>query len=173
VIATREQLGQLGGLCEVLGNVALVLIDKGQLDEAMASLTRSLSLAENLQAKRLIASAHYNIGALVHRRGDIGHSLTSFEAAQGLYLQVGQTGKALDVLATMGEICGRDGDIGASLHWFDRAIPLAVDVTEQSKISTRLMAVLEVLLRNGYADVGQQYIQRLEAVGAKVTIESI
>ena len=173
VIATREQLRQLGGLCEVLGNVALVLIDKGQLDEAMTMLERSLSIAEDLHAKRLIASAHYSIGALLHRRGDIGQSITSFESAQGLYLQVGLTCKALDILATMGEICGRQGDIDASLHWFDRAIPLSVDVTEQSKISTRLTGVLEVLLRNGYGEVGQQYIQRLEAVGARVTIEKI
>ena len=171
-IVIREQLNQPAGQCEALGNLALVLIDRGEQGEALVLLKRKLAIAERLHARGLVANAHYNIAALSHAQGEIDASLDSFEKAQDLYLQTGQTGKAIEILAVMGEICGRQGKIGASLQWFDRAIPLAADVDHQTRIARRLAEVLTLLLENGYEELAQQYVNRLEMVGSKVEIQN-
>jgi tetratricopeptide (TPR) repeat protein len=170
-IAIRELLKQPAGLCEAIGNLALVYADKGESDEAMELLKRKLAIAVHLNARSLIANAHYNIGTLLHNQGAIADSLDSFDTAQRLYHQMGQINKAIGILAAMGEICGRQGKVSASLRWFDQAIPLATGVDQKTTISTRLVHVLEVLLQNGYPELTQEYVQRLEALGAKVKIE--
>lgn len=170
-IAIRELLKEEAGVCEAIGNLALAFIDKGALDEAMELLCRELAIAERLNARDLIANAHYNIGALQHKQKVIERALDSFEVAQRLYREMGRISKAINILAIMGEICGRQGQIGASLKWFDQAIPLAAELDQRTKISERLVQILEVLLENGYEELGQQYVQRLEAVGARVKIE--
>ena len=171
-IAIREQLKEEAGLCEAMGNLALAFMNKGELGQAMALLSRKLGIAQRLNAKRLIANAHYNIGVVHHRQEAVEDALESLEVAQRLYREMGSTGQAIDILAIMGEICGRQGRIGASLGWFDQAIPLAVEVAQRTKIASRLTHVFEVLLENGYEELGQQYVQRLEAVGARVQIEN-
>ena len=170
-IAIREQLKEEAGLCEAMANLALAFMDKGEPDQAMALLSRKLAIAQRLNARSLIADAHYYIGVVHHRQEAVEKAIESLEVAQRLYWEMGSTGRATDTLALMGEICGLQGKISASLRWFDQAIPLAAEVPQRTMIAKRLMHVLEVLLKNGYEELGQQYVQRLEAVGAQVKIE--
>lgn len=57
---------------------------------------------------------------------------------------MGNTNKAIDILAILGAASGSEGKIGASLRWFDQAITLAVDVGQKTMISNRLVEVLQL-----------------------------
>jgi tetratricopeptide (TPR) repeat protein len=163
-IAIREQLNQQAGRCEAISNLALVFMDKDELDQAMELLKEKLSIAEGIQSKSLIASAHYNIGVLQHKQGEKVKALNSFEVAQRLYQEMGQTNQTIDILSTMGEICGRERQIGISLKWFDQAIQLAAGGDQRTKIAERLMNILELLLQHGYDEPAQKYVQRLRSI---------
>lgn len=170
-ISIREQLKGGAGLCEALGNLGLVLADKGQFEKAMELQKRKLAIAERLNARRLIAGTHYNIGVLQSSLGEIQKALGSFEAALRLYREMGLKNEVIDILGVLGEISGRQGKIGASLQWFDQAIPLATEANQKTGISKRLSNVLQVLLENRHEELAMKYVQRLEAVGARVKIE--
>jgi tetratricopeptide (TPR) repeat protein len=162
--------GDQAGEADVLHELSILDWQDGRLDVAEQALNQVVDIRERLGATGLVAGARFNLGGLLQLRGDIDQALASFDIAQDLYLQTGQTGQAIETLALMGEIHGVRGAIGASLHWFDRAIPLAANSEHRKSIAMRLVPVFKLLQANGYAELAQQYVQRLNAVGAKVTI---
>jgi tetratricopeptide (TPR) repeat protein len=87
-IAVHEQLKRQSGRCEVIGNLAFVLKDKGVLDRALKLLEEKLSIGEHLQSSRLIAFAHYNIGAILNQQNAIGNALDSLNAGRLQFIMI-------------------------------------------------------------------------------------
>jgi tetratricopeptide (TPR) repeat protein len=170
-VAIREALNEQAGRCEALGNLALVLTDKGDLEQALVLFNEKLSIAQKLQARSLIASAYYNIGRIQHQQKAIDKAIDSFNSAQHVYQEIGLIDKAVDILSIMGEICGREGQFGSSLKWFDQSIQLATTVEQRTTTSERLLNILRLLLENGYPQIAEQFVLRLRAVGAQVEIK--
>ena len=170
-VAIREALNEQAGRCEALGNLALVLTDKGDLEQALVLLNEKLSIAQKLQARSLIANAYYNIGTIQHQQKAVDKAIDSFNSAQHVYQEIGLNDRAVDILSIMGEICGREGQIGSSLKWFDQSIQLAATVEQRTTTGQRLSNILMLLLENGYPQIAEQFVLRLRAIGAQVEIK--
>ena len=171
-ISTYERLNQQIERGQALGNLAIVFQQKGDLDQALALLQEEFAIVNRLRSKDRIANTLYNIGAVQARQNKIDEALASLDNAQHVYQEIGVGGRAARILGLMGEIHGRHGKIGESLKRFDQSIPLAASVEDRAEISQRLVNILRMLLENNYREIADHFIQRLNALGAEVRIET-
>ncbi len=173
VIDIRIQLNQPMNHMVAIGNLALVLKDQGRLEEAFTMMQKELTIAEQLQAKGVIANTYYNIGALQLQQGSIETAVVSLKKSLQLYKKMGATNQSIEILSILGEVYSKEGKIGVGLQWFDQAIQLSNSVELNKTIGERLINVLKTLVENGFIDIARIYGQRLNSIGFKVEINKV
>ncbi len=170
-IARYAELAQPLQRAAALGNLALVHRQRGDLANAFALLEEKLKIAAQHDAPADAANAFYNIGSILHEQGQLNEAIKAFDQAQRIFVGLGFVPQAVDVLSVMGQICGMAGKISQSLHWFDQVMPHATGPQQQTQVTQRMATVLELLLKSGHPDLAQEYVTRMQQLGAEVTIK--
>ena len=76
------------------GNLGIVYLTRGDLDEAEAMYRPSLALNEELGRKEGMANQYGNLGMLLIRRGDNAPGCASLAAAKRLFDEIGAVDRA-------------------------------------------------------------------------------
>jgi transcriptional regulator with XRE-family HTH domain/tetratricopeptide (TPR) repeat protein len=92
VLPLAERVRDPQVLFEILGTLAGIHLERGELESASVYCQRNLTLAEQIQDFIQIASSFIGIGELDEYRGDWRHARERFEQAASIHAQLTHTG---------------------------------------------------------------------------------
>jgi transcriptional regulator with XRE-family HTH domain/tetratricopeptide (TPR) repeat protein len=92
VLPLAERVRDPQVLFEILGTLALIHLERGELERASVYCQRNLTLAEQIQDFIQIASGFIGIGELDEYRGDWRRARERFEQAARIHMQLTHTG---------------------------------------------------------------------------------
>jgi len=88
-LAIDRRLGHLEGEAIQCGNIGLLYLTRGKLDEAETWLNKSLALNERLGRIEGIASDNRDLGLVHQARGDASQARSCWAMARNHYLSMG------------------------------------------------------------------------------------
>ncbi|WP_399889494.1 ATP-binding protein [Streptomyces sp. BBFR51] len=113
---------------DLLRSRALVLLHRGEPEEAATHFTRSAALARTAGAGDKVASARRGLGDVARLSGDTARARVEYENALRLCAANWfSTGESVRILVGLGRTAGAEGDVEAAGDWLEQARVLALD----------------------------------------------
>jgi tetratricopeptide (TPR) repeat protein len=113
---------------DLLRSRALVLLHRGETEEAAAHFTRSAALARTAGAGDKVASARRGLGDVARLSGDTARARVEYEDALRLCADNWfSTGESVRILVGLGRTAAAEGDAESAADWLEQARVLALD----------------------------------------------
>ena len=119
-LALWRALGDKRGVATVLGNLAFVAANEGDLERERVLLEESLALRREVNDQWGIALALHNLGRMAFRRGDYAKALVLLNESLPIWLELQDKQNIAMVLKSLGLVASLQGD-------FERARKLLTD----------------------------------------------
>ncbi|WP_399943167.1 ATP-binding protein [Streptomyces sp. BBFR25] len=113
---------------DLLRSRALVLLHRGETEEAATHFTRSAALARTAGAGDKVASARRGLGDVARLSGDTARARVEYENALRLCADNWfSTGESVRILVGLGRTSAAEGDAESAADWLEQARVLALD----------------------------------------------
>jgi tetratricopeptide (TPR) repeat protein len=99
---------------------------------------------EVLALSRMLGLAHYNLGILAKRRGDLEEAQRRFEEAEGVYGEVGDEGRRAAPLNELGVLAAHRGEVDRAEQLYSEAVRLSASVGR--RVNAAIFEVNKALL---------------------------
>ena len=158
-----EKLGNETIIAQSLFQIAIILgREKGELNQAIKYLKRSLLLAEESNSKFNIA---YNLAWLMifHKtKGELDQSLMYGEQCLTLFEKINNKQWIAGSLTQIGQIYQEKGNFGRALGYLERGLILREELGINLTTSITLATLIGVAIDMGDLEKAQQYFNRLK-----------
>lgn len=158
----RSASGELRA--DLLRTRASALVEKGRLDEAIASIKEALVLIPEGSAPKVRGGVLNSLGIALHTRSDYAGAVEAYEAARTEHLRAGNLRGAAGALQNIGTTLAERGDREGGLARFREALA----VMEQSgsrdgaAVIMTNMSILERIV--GMPDEAEEHLRRALAI---------
>ncbi|MEU5743193.1 BTAD domain-containing putative transcriptional regulator [Streptomyces tendae] len=113
---------------DLLRSRALVLLHRGEAEEAAGHFTHSAALARSVGAGDKVASARRGLGDVARLSGDTARARVEYENALRLCADNWfSTGESVRILVGLGRTAAAEGDAQTAADWLEQARVLALD----------------------------------------------
>ncbi|WP_217162248.1 BTAD domain-containing putative transcriptional regulator [Streptomyces sp. AC512_CC834] len=113
---------------DLLRSRAVVLLHRGEPEDAVTHFTRSAALARTAGAGDKVASARRGLGDVARLSGDTARARVEYENALRLCAANWfSTGESVRILVGLGRTAAAEGDAEAARDWLEQARALALD----------------------------------------------
>ncbi|MGV9911230.1 ATP-binding protein [Streptomyces tendae] len=113
---------------DLLRSRALVLLHRGEAEEAAGHFTHSAALARSVGAGDKVASARRGLGDVARLSGDTARARVEYENALRLCADNWfSTGESVRILVGLGRTAAAEGDARTAADWLEQARVLALD----------------------------------------------
>ncbi|MFZ0545646.1 MAG: tetratricopeptide repeat protein [Candidatus Promineifilaceae bacterium] len=119
-----KTLSDTEGMIKRLGNMGLVYLQWGQLDQAQNLLEQSLKIARDIKHQEFIANRLSNLGVVVSKRGNQAGALALYKQAVDIDESLGNTQSVARSLGNMGVDYYSNGDYTLALAHWDKAMAM-------------------------------------------------
>ncbi|MCV2462980.1 tetratricopeptide repeat protein [Streptomyces sp. ICN988] len=127
-LAHVRELGSPEETADLLRSRALVLLHRGETEEAARHFTHSAALARSVGASDKVASARRGLGDVARLSGDTARARGEYEHALRLCADNWfSTGESVRILVGLGRTAAAEGDARTAADWLEQARLLAVD----------------------------------------------
>ncbi len=131
--------------CYIIGSI---LLDKGNMNDALKYQKMALSIAEDLDNKRGIGAAYCGIGNVYAYLNDIPNTLTSYFAALKVLEEVGDEGFQSNVLNNIGMIYSNQDKRVEGLSYFKSALEIRRKIGDEKGIASILLNIAGLQMAN-------------------------
>ncbi|MFD5648575.1 BTAD domain-containing putative transcriptional regulator [Streptomyces sp. NPDC127039] len=127
-LAHVRELGSPEETADLLRSRALVLLHRGETEEAARHFTHSAALARSVGAGDKVASARRGLGDVARLCGDTARARVEYEDALRLCADNWfSTGESVRILVGLGRTACAEGDTETAGDWLEQARVLALD----------------------------------------------
>ncbi|MFT3806313.1 diguanylate cyclase [Arenimonas sp.] len=118
------QLGLDGGQSYALNAMANLYADAnvGEYDKAIGYYEELLARHRRAGSAGEIATAHFNLGSTLERKGEFGPALAQYRTAREIDLKRGDADSVAEEERVIGAVLVKQGKAGQALAWIDRAL---------------------------------------------------
>ena len=119
----RQRLGDEPAQAKTLLNLARLLKDQGQVEEARVSALEALEmLKETDSEKHTLANAYSTLGDITRAEDDLVEARKHYKKALGLNEELGHTDGIAVVCYQLAHLLLADGDVGRALPYAERSL---------------------------------------------------
>lgn len=126
---------------EYLNDLAVILIDLNELDQADAYLRDCIQLAEEHSIKPMYISAHLNRGVISFHRNDLDAALIQFEKSSKVAQSIGDLKNMMSAEHNLGEIQKQHGQLAEALLSFQKSLELSRQIGDQHEEANNLSLI--------------------------------
>jgi tetratricopeptide (TPR) repeat protein len=123
-----ERLGRDHGRAATLGNLGLLLENRGQLDEAERMMEEALAIDRKLQLRKQEATELHNLASIALTRGDRAKAKGFYEQALAINRELKLRDREADNLASLGTIERHEGRLERAEQLFQDSLRISKDL---------------------------------------------
>jgi tetratricopeptide (TPR) repeat protein len=136
--------------------LGVLQMDIGELDGAVTSFKRTLTLASNLQDRRREAAAIGNLGLIYLKRGDLTAAESSQRKSLALSEQLGSKEGMANSYGNLGLIYKKRGDLDTAEAMLKKALAIAEDSGNKKQQATASGAFGHIYLERNNLDAAEK-----------------
>lgn len=126
-----RDLGNETLIATLIGNLASIITEQGELDEAWELHQESLAMRRALKSGYGVGTTLGNLGALAFRRSDYVQARDYFEQSLAINREIGDLGSAVIALNNLGSTLIAQGDWSSALPHFLEGLKIASELGER------------------------------------------
>jgi tetratricopeptide (TPR) repeat protein len=144
VVACRRSMGDRKALVGALHNLGATQLEAGLLDDARASMTESLALADELGFDLNAAFALTGLGTLARIEGRLPDARHSLAEALVRARKTGQDAQVAVVLREMAGVARAEGETGGALHLLEGAAATLEELERVGDLAATIEQIGEI-----------------------------
>jgi len=144
-----REIGNESAEAGVLSNIALVLIDQGDVDRAKRIEEQVLALRRGLGNKRDIAGSLTNLGNLLWGEGNLQDAKNRFQESLTIGREMEDKSQISIALIGLGGVLMEQGDLAAATKTYQQSVALWREIEDKDMLAISLNDLGEVLYQQG------------------------
>jgi tetratricopeptide (TPR) repeat protein len=156
--ATRRERIQLWQL------LARIDIERGRYDTAMDVLERSLTLAQELGDRAVLALVHYNLGAAHYYRGEADQARRGYQESLRIRAELGDVAGRIEAFNSLGLVHMANGESQEAMDCFTESSALCERLGMPGHQAAALVNLGQLQLERGHLDEAQAHLKRACAI---------
>ncbi|MFX0210559.1 MAG: tetratricopeptide repeat protein, partial [Candidatus Hodarchaeota archaeon] len=148
-------------------NIGLIYINQGELNLALRSLQKSLTICKELDQKHPLSLCLNNIGMIYYARGDFKQALHYYQDSLALLQELGYKHDIAICYNNIGEVYRSMGKYDEALDQIEKCVSLFQKIRAIPDISLPLFNLVELSLDSGFPQNAQSYLQQLQEINVK------
>jgi tetratricopeptide (TPR) repeat protein len=120
----KDKIEKLKAKAFALGNIGLVLFQKGDLEGALENDRKSLEINKKIDRPEGIANNCGNIGIVLHQKGDLDGALESYRKVLDIEQKLGRPHSIANAYGNIGSVLREKGDLEGALENHRKALKM-------------------------------------------------
>ncbi|MFX0091977.1 MAG: tetratricopeptide repeat protein [Candidatus Hodarchaeota archaeon] len=138
---------------------ALIFLKRGDLDQALEYIKKSLSLREQTGTKLDITRSLLVLGMIYHSKGDLNQSLEYYKQSLTLAKETGNKKTLASCFNNIGIIHDLKGDLGQALDAYRQSLSLYEAIGNKQDIAASLINISQIYRQQGRLSQALKYCQ--------------
>ncbi|MFX1495448.1 MAG: tetratricopeptide repeat protein [Promethearchaeota archaeon] len=158
--------GEVGGLVENISPyyvMALILLNKGNLDNALEYIKQGLSIGKVIKNSYLIGVGYLMLGFMYGMKGESKLSLSHFKKSLAIFKKIKNKWLIGTLFNNIGETYSFIGELDLALDYLEQSLKVLGKVNPM-RLAFCLDSLIQISLEKGERERAQQYFQRLKQI---------